>query len=389
MPSTIATLSSGIPALQRLPQRKIFRCGSYYFAFFSDGTNMVYYTSPDGINWTSHTAVVACSDGLLFSVRYYNIGGVDYVYYARRDVDASYWYVYFCRGTISGDTITWGTEYNVFQTGPPSSFAIGAPDVEITTDGYAWAGFGLRFVGVWARYYVRSNSNNDGSGSWSTSTLFSLVTGTNSVDPIGCLVRLTNARLYAIAYDNEAPIGVKGKLFDTTWGAVESIYPSPIHTLYYFSAGPSGDNVYFVFCDSSSTHVYFMLRTYGVGWGSTETVESTAIKIFSAYEICVDDSTGDCYVFTIQAPLGTTIYYYKRTAGSWGVQTTLYSSENNPISGTLNSYINTDSVNNEIGLAWDNNPPGRSVFVRFGVFNTLLPSAAPKIVGDGISWMVF
>jgi len=372
-PSTIATLPSGTPALRRIPQRKIFRCGSIYFTFFSDGTNMVYYTSSDGVSWTSHPAVVACTSGEYFSIRHYSISGTDYVYYARLASDSSYWYIYFRRGTISGDTITWGTEYIAYQDS--ISIYIGIPDVEVTTDNYVWVSFSYRSTYVRTKIYT--NANNDGSGTWSSSTYIQF--GYNiPYDAVSCLVRLTNGKLYVITYNPGATIGVLGKLLNVTWGAVETITdPGYPNIGAYWSAAPGNDNVYFVSINGAGSAVQFKLRTYGVGWGSFETVDTSLIE--NTYEICVDNASGDCYVFTFQAAGAgyNDLWYYKRTSGVWGSHIILFTSENNPITGTVNSYINVDSANNEIGLAWDDGPPGVATYVRFGIFSTVADTTPP------------
>jgi len=89
-----------------MPQRCHFKAVGLIWLFYSDGTNLCFRTSSDGITWSGKTTVRACTLGDYFSVRHAEYLGVNYVYYAFSEGVRLYPLI-FRRGVLNADgTIT-------------------------------------------------------------------------------------------------------------------------------------------------------------------------------------------------------------------------------------------------------------------------------------------
>jgi hypothetical protein len=103
-PSLVGTGSAYYPTSYPF-QRKTFYANGRFWVFYSDGTNIVYKTSTDGMTWSEATTVRAGAYGYYFSVWFDGT----YVHYAvgRSSVGEA---LFYRRGTPNADgTITWST----------------------------------------------------------------------------------------------------------------------------------------------------------------------------------------------------------------------------------------------------------------------------------------
>lgn len=316
MPIVVSTTTSPYGTWMP-PQRKTFKVGSYYFVLYSDGTNLVYHTSLDGTTWSDATTLrTGITKGHDFSCRVYEISGVTYLYLAYTpNGGTANNPVLFRRDTISGNTITAGTEYTVFVAS--TSLRYMNPDVDVDTNNAVWVSFGrgdlvgLKMLAL--RLYY--NANNDGSETWTSSTEinYGYFLG-DTEDAYGGIVRLTSARMYLLAVRSGS--WAKGNLRDAgAWGSIETI--TGALPLYAHGLASYNSNVLFAYPDTSNSIPYFFKRTYGVGWGSQETIGSAT----EAVHLCVDQSNGDVYAF--YRAIGS-IYYNKRTT-TWGTETEWFS----------------------------------------------------------------
>jgi len=87
-------------------QRKSFHANGRFWAFYSDGTNMVYCTSTDGSTWTAPTAIRPADLGDEFSIWFDGT----YFHYACAPGGAGT-PIYYRKGLPVGDgSITWVTD---------------------------------------------------------------------------------------------------------------------------------------------------------------------------------------------------------------------------------------------------------------------------------------
>lgn len=365
MPVTICTVSAGAACYQQ-PQRKTFYANSLYWVFYSDGTNMVYRTSADGITWSDPTTVRACTHGAMFSVRHYNIGGVDYVYYAYA-ANAFNVPVLFCRGTISDSSISWGTEYTIQSAS--ASYRFGYPDVDVGTDNAVYVGYSRGIDGSSLLWVVSRNMNNDGSGAWTVYSYYDDVSLTEGGEAFahGALTRLTNGRMYT-AFTSSVCAWLGGSLWTgSVWSPSsanhETIVDENVQEL--FGLGSYGDNVYIAYRDTEHDYVLFNLRTYGVGWGSEETVDSNPS---TGVHLCVDQSNGDCYAWWGRISV---VYYAKRTA-TWGAAVAFSSEASLFLASITPFWIVTNEV---IGVVWTQG--FITTNLRYGILSLVVPPPPP------------
>jgi hypothetical protein len=341
-PDSPTTIGTDVPNFGSINQRKSVRDASGVdFRFYSDGTNSVYKTSTDGITWSDKTTIRACVGGAHFSVWYDPTYNASRVYYVQAD-DTSGNVLLFCRGIISGTSITWGTWVDIF--GVVSGYAFGNSVVVVCSTGRIMVCFNFRQIVFQDNYwYYATNPNNDGSGSWTSNNL-AYYWGTAKY--YGSLTSLTNGRAYA-SYHYGATGVVYGKLWTTVWGAEE--------TISVFSDGTAaslamegigltnnGDDVYISFCqiDDYITKFYnfqiiFRKRTYGAtpAWQTPEIVyDPAADQIDSGPVICFDSTLTK---IVVAWQWGDSIEYNVKD-GSWGTKQSW--SDSSVFYGTLNCF---------------------------------------------------
>jgi hypothetical protein len=290
-------------------RRLSFKTANYYFVFFSDGTNIVYYTSPDGTTWTGPTTVRACTAAGQFAVWYDGT----YAYYAYCPYSTSGAAMYFRRGSISGATITWDTERTV---GTYSNVELNC----IITDsgGYPWIAYRAG-AGTTGFFVTKSNTND---GTWTTQSGFpyQLSIYANGAGP---LVPLTNQRVYAL-YQKAANAQVYGQLWTGSWGSEETVSTSNCinsDEAFYISAVNEGDHVHLVFLKVSTYNIIYLKRTYGTGWGS-EVIVRSATTATTGMNLAIDTATNNLFCFWAGSPTADHIYYKKCIAGTWDTDPT-------------------------------------------------------------------
>jgi len=355
-----------ITAVDFPEQRKTFYANGYFWLFYSDGTNLVYRTSADGISWSSPTVVRACADGSYFDIEYFPAYSPSYIYYAY----AGGGDLIFRRGFISGNAVTWGSEVTVH-----SGYVWYAPSVGVATDGRVFVGGSLSAAGN-TYFYVWTNPNNDGSGTWS----YQLLTWGSGTDTWRSdILQLTSGRVYVLFCRSGT---IYGNLWNGSgWGTNESFGVGQRD----FSSCAEGDDVHVAYISSATGNAKaYRKRTYGVGWGSEEIVK-TEPSLYVGQTLCVDLNSGDLYYFWGE---GTTIYYSKKpSGGSWSSPTTFASGESDLRLLSINAFKQV--WNDSIGVVWTRGELS-PYKLRYQVLSTLPPPpvAAKRIIGDGLTWVV-
>jgi len=292
-------------------QGKCFYANGRFWVFYSDGTNMVYQTSTDGISWADPTTVRTCSAGYKFSV-WFDGTYVHYVYSSEVDGDP----LLYRRGTPQSDgSITWLDE----QTAVVGAAGIRLyyPYVSVDSAEYVWIGYQGAEIGTYP--YVTRSGNND--GTWGTTPAgFPYQLSTISEVWVVSVIPLTSQKVYAL-YARTGRM-VKGQLYsDTSWGDEETVTTSDIRASIRFSAVNEGDHVHLVFLKETDFHILHVKRTYGVGWGSETTIqESTTTSVTPV--LSIDTATGDLYCFWAGSPTADHVYYKKRHDTTWDTNPT-------------------------------------------------------------------
>jgi hypothetical protein len=302
--------STSVSATSHPFQRKSFYANGRFWVFYSDGSNMVYRTSTDGLTWSSATTVRAAANGYYFSVWFDGT----YLHYACASSSS----IYYRRGTPNSDgSITWSAvEQTVSTTYNSASLPMGSVD----SNGYVWIGY-LEYTGTdWYPYVIKSG-NNDGTWGSSTITQLSTTSGGWRVS----VVPLTSGKMLAV-YCNDGAT-VKAKRWDgSAWGT-EVATTSVAYAGIYYSTVAQGDDVHLTFLKDTVYDILYVKYTYSTNSFGTETTLQAGATYYSAPVISIDTATNDLYVFaatkTTGTPSGWTanhIYYIKYTASSssWG-----------------------------------------------------------------------
>jgi len=359
-PITIGT-STTLTATNFPPKRKTLAIGLYYFQFYSDGVNMGYRTRLiSGGVWSGFTAIRACISGDMFSVRYYNYLGQDYVYYSY-SIGLTNNALKFCRGTVAGALIAWGAEVDAAVATLLYSYRY--PDVEVADDGDVFVGHCRTLAnGLSHDCRVSRNAFNDGSGPWSATLLYSGAAGVGSDYWNVGLVRLQNTRVYCAASFGTVDLALKGWLYDFAtggWGAQENIDTEGalvyIPYLKKFGMVANGDDVAVGFTEDVTYNKLFRYRTYATStWESYETIFNAGGS--SSYDGAVHlgiDLTTSKYV-AIWVRDGRTpnskIQYCIRSASVWGSVVTWITNESDIGKDSIS--IMEQALNSRFGVAW-------------------------------------
>jgi hypothetical protein len=281
-------------------QRKCFYANGRYWVFYSDGANLVYKTSTDGVSWTAAATIRSCSTGQHFSVwfdgtyMHYVVGGGT---------------SYYRRGLPnSNGTVTWSASE---QTLPVSTYS---PCIAVDSNGYVWVAY------MSGNYpWVTRSGNNDGTWGTTPSGFPYKLSTTSSAAWQVAVVPLTGGKVLVL-YISGSGYAVTARRWDgSSWGtAVSTTYA--VKYYYAFSAVAAGDDVHLVYTKYSSTSPTDLIyQKYVYASNSfTSAVAVDSISTDSCPVISRNPSNDDLYVFWAGYPTANHIYYKKYSGGSWG-----------------------------------------------------------------------
>jgi len=294
-------------------QRKSFYAAGRFWVFYSDGTNMVYKTSTDGITWVGPTTIRTCASGRYFSI-WFDETFLHYAY--STGINAP---LYYRRGTPESDgTITWSA---IEQTAVAAVAFITYthPFVSVDSDGYAWIGYRRVDVSAypWVQSsYVTMSGNTD--GTWGATPggfpySFPPIAGKNSTISI---IPLTDNKMLAVYIYNQDE-QVRANLWNgTAWGG-NVLTSSTVNALLYFSAVAEGDDVHLVFTSASNRLIY---AKYDYSSNSfTGEILLTGTYTLAPSVISINENN-NLYIFWGGYPETNTLYYLTYTAetSTWG-----------------------------------------------------------------------
>src|SRR5439155_576871 len=194
------------------------------------------------------------------------------IVYAVGDDGASDATVPVRRGTISGTTITWGTQATV--TVSTVSFAFKATFITKDSSGFLWiASNSQPSTGNYDVAVVKSTNADDVSVWGSVTTLLSASIANSNVYPT--ILPLSSGNMYAFWYANGA---IDGKIGTGTWGSLENIAstPSGIDTSTITKAGltspysVSGGLIGFLWNQGNTTPYEIKIAVYVPEFGIVE-----------------------------------------------------------------------------------------------------------------------
>ena len=252
-------------------QRKLFYMADRLWAFYADGTNLVYRTSIDGgVNWGAATTWRAGGNhGVSFSM---NFDGT-YLHYAFNSATPGDDLLYRRATPETDGTLTWSAaEQTVYAI--PADWNSMYCNIIADSAGYPWIGFCLKktdWPTTGASAIVTKSSTND--GTWTTAGGFpaTLVAASTDCLPIPLGVALTGGKTFW-AYSPDAAPGtdvVHGNLWTGAAWNGDEVCSTHNCASSSICACPDGDgddvHLFYLSLDSKG---YYRKRTYGVGWGT-------------------------------------------------------------------------------------------------------------------------
>jgi hypothetical protein len=327
------TTSSTATALAN--QRKIFYDGTNYWAFYSDGTDLTYEFSSDGLAWTNTPVTVAAStDGSDFSL--WVDGTIVYLAYEDTyDIKAN-------RGIISTTTITWTVAATALD-GTSTANTYEKPFISKDSNGKLW---------IAARYYngtdywIKSSQSTyvDDISSWGTADDLSSVVNSSAVN-YASLVPLSSGQMYSIWIRDTY---FEGKLYNgTTWSTTTAAIasgPATASDNKLFSATvDSSNNIHLVYADASS---YVQYKKCSSPYDSVNWSAATAIDANASQDpnIVYNSLKNALMVFWKR---GTDLWYRQWINDSWDTSPTDW------ISASAGNYLSSNySSNVALSLAW-------------------------------------
>ena len=335
---TIDTSTDSTPASYN-HQRKVFNDGAgHFWAFYYDGANTVYTWSDDTLTWENTVSQAFTTSGVDNPSVWFHDTGSSKIVYAVGDTATSDQTVTVRRGTISGTTITWGTEAN--PTVGSSNYASKVAFITKDTSGYLWIVTSKRTTVSTYNVGVTKSTNTDDVSAWGSVTdLLSAAINGNQVYP--SIVPLSGGNLYAFWYADGA---IDGKKYTGSWGSLENIATTTtaVSTKIPSATVDGSDNIDLVYIDSSGA-VQHKQRTSS--WGSADTVDSGSGN--TSPTITRDSSTGDLYVFYLQS---TSQIKGRKYSGSWSDITLI---DTSTIVKTFITSPYTVDAGGKVVWAWD------------------------------------
>jgi hypothetical protein len=302
---SVGTSTSSIAASYPV-QRKIFYANGLFWVFFSDGTNMVYYTSPDGVTWSigASSPVRAATDGPMFSIWF--DGG--YLHYAYSPTGATA-ALYYRRGTPNADgSITWSAAEQTVT----ASDDIDVPFVCADDGGYPWIGASTS-AGSTNRPKAWKSSTND--GTWVTDAGFPYSLNSPAGASYVEIIPLTNQRVLAICALYNGLLFMQsytGAIWNALVWSVSNVNGGAMH-----SAVAQGDDVHIAFAKQNTYDLIYVKYTYSTNSLGAEVTIQAATLITTYPVLSANAKNNDLYCFWYGSPTAYHVYYKKYSGGSW------------------------------------------------------------------------
>jgi hypothetical protein len=336
LPSAIAVVSSTVDtsasngAVNGVSQRKTCFQSALYWAFYFNGSSLVWKTSKGGLAWSS--ATIARSgfrpgvDGTAWSI--YCDGT-----YIHAAYNLGFAPLFYRRGLTNPDgSITWTAEQTVLTQAANSQAY-----PTITTDGFghAWMGAMLYLAGKTKHLpYVLADAHTD--GTWATATGFPYrLNGTANANWRVQVVPISGSEMGVYFVENpftpsspyNQPIYFRAYT-GSDWRNQLTVPGGPALSSGFFSVvTDSSGNSNIVFTNSSEA---MLLTTYSYAMNSFAhpKIVQTTVTSTTAAVLSINRSTGNMYAIWAGSPQANTVYYKKYTASSglWDVSPTAITS---------------------------------------------------------------
>ncbi len=336
-------------------ERNVFFDGTNFWAFYFDGTTIQYEPSADGLSWVNTKNAAFTSIGVNRVSTWFYTAGATKIVYIVGDTGAA-GNLRVRRGTISGTTITWGTEASVAIANQANNRW---PFITRDSSGYLWIASNTRNGNNDFRFAAVRSTSSDNVSTWNA---FTDLMNPGIVNDFvqGLVLPLSGGDAYAIWYADGTIFGKRYTASNATWWA-------STNTIDTTSAGamtkaPSATvdgsfNIHLVYADSAGAVKY---RQRTTSWQAATTLDASSGNTYAT--ITRDTGTGNLYGFYISSTSQTKAQKY---SGSWSPVTL---ETNTQTKVALTSLYNVSSAAN---VSWVWTQGTASPFnVKFSVLNS-------------------
>lgn len=348
-------------------QRKVFHDGTYFWSFYYDGVQgkTMYEYSDEGDDWTNTAVSAFSTSGVLYPSVWYDSGNS--AVYIVGDTSASDATVITRKGTISGTSISWGSEYTVTVSG--SSIGSKVAFIGQDSSGYLWVISSSQETNYNCAA-VRS-TNTDDISAWDSRTVMRTAGDVTNNYVFPMIYPLSGGDMYAIWY---ADGNIEGRGYTSSgssWDANEVSIASTSASK--TNRGPSvvvdsSGTVHLIYSDTSG-YIQYEYKTSGGSWTSGTDPEGS--QTANAYPtLTLLTSNDNLYAFYIRS---NQIYCKKWTGSSWSSVT--LTTDTQPKVHLTSVY----SVANDYRIGWDwreydgFNEEYNIIFERIPEFSDILP----------------
>jgi len=353
-PTTVAESAYWYPTTWDQQRKTCFSDGLYWL-FYSDGKDLVYVSSTDGVTWSAPSVVRPSVAGLQESIW---CDSSDHVYYAYADA-SSYSFLYRY-GTLNADgTVTWLIPEGSVTAGGYSRW----PYISATSPSDVWVSVNVDpgQVQLWSYNGTAWTERRD-------------VTESVSYPPAGIVIPLSSPLKKALVYTGNAAT-TYAKVYVTTTSDGGKTWSAPVsppseYAMVYSSAVAIGDTVEFAGLTPAGGVSYW---SYALGAADTsaETALQAPNGIGWSVSLSTDGSANLVAVYGAEAD----VYYQTSTdAGAvWSGANLLTQYEGEVQPSTLTSMYYT--YGETAGVVWTAGF-GAPYYVRYAAFPIVYPDAA-------------
>ncbi len=269
-----ATAATGNDPILDPYQKSPFYAARRRWGFYSNGVNLAFRSSTDGVTWSAETLVRPCTSGDQFSIKFDGT----YVHYAYiSGLQGQGHGVFYCRGEPqTNGTITWSqVEQRAIQVGEPTIETFSRPSVSVDSEGYPWIAYHYLYdEGGDAHHYVYAVKSQQNDGSF-TGAPFPV-----RIDYVGefettariIILPLKGRKMYCL-WDKEDDILGRlhtGPDYDD-WDSEEDT-GADIAAPGLFDAVSFVDNIHLAWTEKTTLKLQHRQRVYGVGWSASHEI---------------------------------------------------------------------------------------------------------------------
>jgi len=342
-PSTVGTSTSGLATVGAY-QRKVVYANGLWWVFYSNGSDILYQTSQDGVAWSDvkiarpgdNSDYSGTINGWTFTIW---VDGSTFIYAFLPYNDTNIYPVARKGEFLADGSISWSQteqqiiteEYNYFR------------EISICKDSsdYYWVFFGSDGTNS----YIHWEKSNTTDPLWDNS--LSRWDETKYVVPL--VLPLTNNKVYVIYARNDGIL--RGRLYDgASWGTIVQVGTIPTQNYFQgFSAVSSEDIIHLVYLDNNTNIIY---KQYTAGSWSSGVAIASNVSSTSHPVISRNPDTGDLIVFWAE---NNHIYYkkYDNSSGQWDASPVDWIDESiEGLTGNNRLTCAYQAFNNYIGLVY-------------------------------------